>query len=60
MGIEQDKRTLGALASVKLQSLNEIEKNLFAFSVVNGAVIPVNPQYWDQAGDTLSVYLQIV
>lgn len=57
-GIEQDRQNLEVLAKEKLTCLKNIEKELFAFTVNEGKLIPKYPKYWDQKNGTVPVFLR--
>jgi len=57
-GIEQDRQKLELLAKEKLTCLKNIEKELFAFTVNKGKLIPKYPNYWDQKNGTVPVFLR--
>jgi hypothetical protein len=44
--IEQDRQKLATLAKEKLTNLRDIQKELFAYSVNEGKLIPRFPKYW--------------
>jgi hypothetical protein len=58
--IEQNRRKLQDLAKDKAHLLLEIEKEVFGFSINNGALVPSYPKYWDidEQGRT-QTYLRI-
>lgn len=48
------------LALQNLKHLSIIEKEIFDFKTNNGAIIPMNPKYWDiQKDGTASVFLRL-
>jgi restriction endonuclease S subunit len=47
---EKERKKLEELALEKVRLLNEIEKEVFDFSIFNGAITPKNPKYWDING----------
>lgn len=57
-GIEQDRQRLKLLAKEKLESLKEIEEDLFGYTANEGKLIPKNPKYWDTKGNKVSVFLR--
>ena len=59
--IETDRQALGALAKEKLQTLQAIESEIFAYTTDQGKINPVYPQYWDldASTNTMQVYLRI-
>ena len=56
--IESDRSHLMAMARERVRLLQTVEKRIFAFDVSEGKMIPKHPEYWDQSGDTLEVYLR--
>ncbi|OHB18339.1 MAG: hypothetical protein A2749_02165 [Parcubacteria group bacterium RIFCSPHIGHO2_01_FULL_45_26] len=58
--IEQDRQRLTQLAQEKIKLLQKIEREVFAFSVRNGALVPKCPQYWDMDDENQTqVYLRL-
>ena len=57
--IEQDRQKLASLAKEKLTDLRDIEKELFAYTTNNGKLVPKYRKYWDQTGNTISVFLRL-
>ena len=57
--IEQDKKKLELQAKEKLESLGEIEADIFAYTVKEGKLIPKNPKYWDMKDNMISTYLRL-
>jgi len=57
-GIEQDRQKLELLAKEKLTCLKNIEKELFAFTVNKGKLIPKYLNYWDQENGAVKVFLR--
>lgn len=57
--IEQDRQKLEVIAKEKLTNLKNIEKELFAYSINMGKLVPKYPKYWDRKQDTTSVFLRI-
>jgi hypothetical protein len=56
--IEKDREKLEGLAKEKLLSLNYIEGEVFAFSIVEGKVMPKYPRYWDISDNKANVFLR--
>lgn len=46
--VEKELRKLEVLAKGKLQLLNKIESEIFAFTTNNGKIVPKHPKYWTQ------------
>lgn len=58
--IPKDNAILREIAKQKIKLLSELEKDLFEFIIVNGAIKPKNPLYWDINQDgTTSVFLRM-
>lgn len=59
--IEIDRQALGVLAKEKLQTLQAIESEIFAYTTNEGKINPKNPQYWDVSttNNMMEVYLRI-
>jgi uncharacterized protein YutE (UPF0331/DUF86 family) len=59
--IETERQALGGLAKEKLQALQVIEAEIFAYTTNEGKIRPAYPQYWDvnTEGGTIQVYLRI-
>jgi len=59
--IETDRQALGVLAKEKLQTLQAIESEIFAYTTNEGKINPKNPQYWDvnTTNNMMEVYLRI-
>jgi hypothetical protein len=59
--IETDVQASGALAKEKLQTLQAIESEIFAYTTNEGKINPAHPQYWDldASTNTMQVYLRI-
>jgi hypothetical protein len=58
-GIEEDRIALQELALAKIRLLTEVESNVFAYSIVDGALNPANPKYWVQKGNYAQVFLRL-
>lgn len=57
--IPTEKSRLQVIAKSKIITLHKIESKVFEFNVVNGAVSPKYPKYWDFDKDgMLNVYLR--
>ncbi len=56
--IETDRQKLESIAREKLDILNKIESDIFAFTLVEGKIRPTNLKYWDIDGDTAEVFLR--
>ena len=56
--IEIDRQKLESMAREKLDMLNKIESNIFAFTIVEGKIRPVNLKYWDVDGNKTEVFLR--
>lgn len=57
--IEKDRRKLEVLAFEKARLLAEIESKVFHFTIVEGALNPTNPKYWDISGEHTEVFLRL-
>jgi len=57
--IEKDKIELDILGFNKLQNLNDIEKEVFGFTTLNGSIIPKHPKYWDIKEGFTPAYLKL-
>lgn len=58
--IETDRVKLEAFAYEKVLLLNEIESEIFRFSVVDGKLVPENRKYWVlQQNGTIPVFLKL-
>jgi hypothetical protein len=57
--IEQDRDKLENLAFEKARLLADIEKEIFAYTNVNGILHPKYPKYWDIKGDRADIFLRI-
>jgi hypothetical protein len=49
--IKTEKQELEKIAIEKVQLLTKIEKEVFDFTIVNGAIKPIHIKYWDGSGD---------
>jgi hypothetical protein len=57
--IPSEKGELQRIANNKIITLHEIESKVFEFTVMNGAISPKYPKYWDfDENGLLSVYLR--
>jgi hypothetical protein len=58
--IEQDRQRLTRLAREKVQLLQKIERQVFAYSTKDGALVPKHRQYWDVDNQNQArVYLRL-
>jgi len=57
--IEKDRGKLEKLALKKVRLLKEIEKTIFEFTIINGAIRPKNPKYWKLKGNHTEVFLRL-
>ena len=57
--IPSEKSRLQDIAKSKIIALHRIESRVFEFKIVNGAVLPIYPKYWDfDENGMLNVYLR--
>ncbi len=56
--IATDLQALGVLAKEKLELLNKVESEIFAFKFVDGKIAPIQPKYWDIDGGEAEVFLR--
>jgi hypothetical protein len=54
--IESDRQKLEELAREKTRLLTEVESEIFEFDIVNGALIPKYPKYWNMRGNQAQVF----
>jgi len=57
--IENDRQTLEELAKEKTRLLAKVESEIFEFKIVNGALIPKYPKYWNISGNQAQVFLRL-
>lgn len=58
--VQTEKRKLKKIAKGKLDALFDMERGVFAFDLVGGAVRPKHPKYWDEPQNgALNVFLTI-
>ena len=57
--IETDRERLQQMAIEKLNLLTDVEKDVFAFTIVGGKLVPANRKYWDTSGEFAEVYLRL-
>lgn len=59
--IENERQALESLAKEKVQALQAIEGEVFAYAANQGKIKPLHPQYWDADATkgTMQVYLRI-
>lgn len=57
--IETDKERLQEMAIEKLNLLTDVEKEIFAFTIVEGKLVPTNRKYWDIDGEFAKVYIRL-
>jgi hypothetical protein len=57
--IEKDRKKLEGLALEKARLLKEMEKEVFDFTIINGALIPTNQKYWDINGKYTHGFLRL-
>ncbi len=56
--IETDRQKLEKMAKEKLGILQQIESDIFGFTIVEGKIKPINLKYWDIDGDTAPVFIR--
>jgi hypothetical protein len=47
------------MAIEKLNLLTDVEKEIFAFTIVEGKLVPTNRKYWDIDGEFAKVYIRL-
>ena len=57
--IAKSQQQLQALAKQKAQLLALVEREVFAFTVNEGKLVPRYPKYWDIEGDQATVFLRL-
>jgi len=57
--VEKDRQKLQHIALAKTSFLIQVISDIFAFSIVNGSLVPRDPIYWETNGPTANVYLSI-
>ena len=57
--IKTDRQALEELARGKARLLADVESEVFRFRVVDGKLIPEQPQYWEISGDHAQVFLRL-
>ena len=56
--VEQDLETLENLAREKVSLLQQVESEVFQYTVADGKLVPKYPRYWDINGDQAEVFLR--
>ena len=56
--ITVDRTKLQEIAKSKIIFLHKIESELFAFTIVNGAINPKYPKYWDITNGLANTFLR--
>lgn len=57
--VERNRQELEKLAREKAHLLVEVEREIFAFTIVDGKLVPKYPKYWDITGNQAQVYLRL-